>query len=100
MKYSEVTALSAAELKNKVKESQAELFEARMKHSLGQLANPMALRQLRKDIARMKMATASNAALSETKGAAVKTAAPKVKAKTKVARKSSPKKAAAKRGSK
>lgn len=96
MKYSEVTALSAAELKNKVKESQAELFEARMKHSLGQLANPMALRQLRKDIARMKMATA----LGETKGAAVKTAAPKVKAKTKVARKSSPKKAAAKRGSK
>ncbi len=95
MKYSEVTAMSAAELRSKSKEAQAELFEARMKHSLGQLANPMALRQLRKDIARMKMAAAS----SETKVAAPK-AAPKAKAKTKVARKSSPKKAAAKRGSK
>lgn len=92
MKYSEVTAFSAAEMKNKLKETQAELFEARMKHSLGQLANPMALRQLRKDIARMKMA----AALGETKGAAAKTAAPKAKAKAKTA----PKKVAAKRGRK
>lgn len=96
MKYSEVTALSAAELRNKTKEAQAELFEARMKHSLGQLANPMALRQLRKDVARMKMASAAS---SETKGAAAKTAAPKAKAK--VTGKSSPKKKApAKRGRK
>ena len=92
MKYSEVTALSAAELRSKTKEAQAELFEARMKHSLGQLANPMALRQLRKDIARMKMATT----LGETKGASAKTAAPKAKAKAKTA----PKKVAAKRGRK
>lgn len=96
MKYSEVTALSAAELRSKSKEAQAELFEARMKHSLGQLANPMALRQLRKDIARMKMAAASG----ETKVAAPKVAAKAKKANPKVARKSSPKKAAVKRGSK
>lgn len=77
MKYSEVTALSAAELKSKVKESQAELFEARMKHSLGQLANPMDLRRLRKDIARFKTAAAS----SETKGATKSAkSAPKKKA--------------------
>jgi large subunit ribosomal protein L29 len=87
MNYSEVKALSAAELKAKVKESQAELFEARMKHSLGQLANPMELRRLRKDIARMKMVAASGA---ETKSA------------TKPARSSAPKKkaVAAKRGRK
>ncbi len=98
MKYSEVTAMSAGELRNKIKETQAELFEARMKHSLGQLANPMALRQLRKDVARMKMATA---AASEAQGATAKTAAPKARAK--VTGKSSPKKksvAAAKRGRK
>ena len=100
MKYSEVTAMSAAELKSKTKEAQAELFEARMKHSLGQLANPMALRQLRKDIARMKMVAAS----SETKGVTAKAAAPKAKAKAKanpkVARKSSPKKKSAAGGRK
>lgn len=73
MKYSEVTALSAAELKSKVKEAQAELFEARMKHSLGQLANPMDLRRLRKDIARMKTANAAG----EVKGATKAAAAPK-----------------------
>ena len=92
MKYSEVTAMSAAELKTKTKEVQAELFEARMKHSLGQLANPMALRQLRKDVARMKMAAAAS---NETKSAASKAAAPKAKAKT-----APKKKAAVKRGRK
>ena len=101
MKYSEVTALSAAELRNKTKEAQAELFEARMKHSLGQLANPMALRQLRKDVARMKMAAAAS---NGTKDAASKAAAPKAKAKAKmnpkVARKSSPKKTSAAGGRK
>ena len=56
MKYSDVSGLAQKELAKKVKESRVQLFEARMKNSLGQLANPMSIRELRKDIARLKTA--------------------------------------------
>lgn len=46
--------LSPAEITKRLKTSDKELFEARMKNKLGQLANPLVIRKMRKDIARLK----------------------------------------------
>lgn len=59
MKYSDISGLSEKELNKKATELRKDIFEARMKNSLGQLANPMTIRELRRDIARMKTAAAA-----------------------------------------
>ena len=46
--------LAPAEIAKRLKVSDKELFEARMKNKLGQLANPLVIRKMRKDIARLK----------------------------------------------
>ncbi len=46
--------LAPAEITKRLKVSDKELFEARMKNKLGQLANPLIIRKMRKDIARLK----------------------------------------------
>ncbi|PIT99728.1 MAG: 50S ribosomal protein L29 [Bdellovibrionales bacterium CG10_big_fil_rev_8_21_14_0_10_45_34] len=56
MKFSEVQTLSAEEIKKKLEETRESFFHARMKNSMGQLGNPMEVRFLRKDIARLKTA--------------------------------------------
>ncbi len=56
MKYADISGLSEKELTKKSKESRTQMFEARMKNSLGQLANPMVIRESRRDIARLKTA--------------------------------------------
>jgi large subunit ribosomal protein L29 len=56
MKYADMSGLSANDLRKKKKELQESLFEARMKNSLGQLTNPMTIRQMRRDVARLTMA--------------------------------------------
>ncbi len=56
MEYSELAALSGAELKKRINETRATMFEARMKNALGQLANPMVIRQGRREVARMQTA--------------------------------------------
>lgn len=56
MKYQDVKDLSPAELKKKIKSINQDLFEAKMKNSLGQLANPLEIRGLRKDLARINTA--------------------------------------------
>ena len=53
MFYSEVSGLTAKEIVKKKKELQAEMFDARMKNTLGQLPNQMVIRAARKDIARL-----------------------------------------------
>ncbi len=50
----ELKNLSAQELKTKVTETEAALFEARIKKVTGQLADTASLWRLRKDVARMK----------------------------------------------
>jgi large subunit ribosomal protein L29 len=61
MKYLDIKGLSPAELSKKKKSITAELFELKMKNELGQLANPLVIRHLRKDLARV------NTALSESR---------------------------------
>lgn len=54
MKFAEIRDLTVEELNKRQVQMREELFEARMKHSLGQLNNPLVIRQLRRDIARIK----------------------------------------------
>ena len=56
MKYTEFKDLSAGELKKKKASITADLFEMKMKNSLGQLSNPVQIRFLRKDLARVNTA--------------------------------------------
>ena len=58
MKFSEVKDLSEKELVKRERLLREEFFHLRMKHSLGQLANPIEIRGKRKDIA--KILTAKN----------------------------------------
>lgn len=53
MKYEEVAGLTANELNKRKKDLRQQMFEARMKNALGQLTNPMEIRGLRRDIARL-----------------------------------------------
>jgi large subunit ribosomal protein L29 len=54
MKARELRELSEDELKNKERELADQLFKLRFQHTLGQLENATKLRNLRRDIARIK----------------------------------------------
>lgn len=54
MKINEIKYLSVAELNAKLKELNSELFNLRFSHATRSLANPMALHNIKKDIARVK----------------------------------------------
>ena len=54
MKIKELRELSNKELNDKIKESKEELFNLRMKQATGSLEKPSRVRELRKDVARMK----------------------------------------------
>ena len=54
MKASEVRAMSAAELNEKLAGLKKDLFYLRMQHATNQLDNPMRLAAVKKDIARIK----------------------------------------------
>ncbi|MFN8790286.1 MAG: 50S ribosomal protein L29 [Bdellovibrionales bacterium] len=56
MKFTEIKDMSLPELKKKRATLSEQLFEARMKNSIGQLSNPVQIRQLRRDIARINTA--------------------------------------------
>jgi large subunit ribosomal protein L29 len=56
MKFEEIKELTSTELRKRVLQLREELFEARMKASLGQLGNPIEIRDKRKDLARLKTA--------------------------------------------
>lgn len=60
MKYADVAGLSEKELLKKTSELRERMFEARMKNSLGQLANPMSIREMRRDLARLQTALTVN----------------------------------------
>jgi large subunit ribosomal protein L29 len=53
MKASEIRELTEAELRQKLQETEQELFNLRVQQTAGQLEKPSRLRDLRKDIARM-----------------------------------------------
>ena len=54
MKINDIKYLSIAELEAKLKELNSELFNLRFSHATRSLANPMALHNVKKDIARVK----------------------------------------------
>lgn len=62
MKYADISGLSEKELTKKATQLKGEVFEAKMKNALGQLANPMEIRNSRRDIARLKTAMAAKSA--------------------------------------
>ncbi len=53
MKYSEMTGMSAQELRKKKTDIRGQMFEARMKNALGQLQSPASIKNMRRDIAKI-----------------------------------------------
>lgn len=56
MKFKDISGLKADELRKKSKQLRADLFQLEVKNSLGQLGNPLEIRFLRRDIARVETA--------------------------------------------
>lgn len=54
MKTNEIRKLSTEEINKKIAESKEELFNLRMKQATGNLENPARIRELRKNVARLK----------------------------------------------
>ena len=54
MKAVEIREMSTSELNEKLTELKAELFNLRFQHAVNQLDNPMRLKAVKKDIARIK----------------------------------------------
>ncbi len=54
MKLEELRKLSVEELNQKIKESKEELFNLRFQQATGNLEKPARLRELRKQVAKMK----------------------------------------------
>lgn len=54
MKARELRELSDEELKNKEAEFKDQLFKLKFQHAMGQLENAMKLKNIRKDIAKIK----------------------------------------------
>ena len=53
MKASEIKAMSIEELKSKLKDLKSELFNLRFQLAINQLENPMRIKAVKKDIARI-----------------------------------------------
>ena len=54
MKINDIRKLSDKELNEKIVESKRTLFDLRLKQSTGNLEKPSSIRELRKDVAKMK----------------------------------------------
>ena len=54
MKMAEIRKLTNSEVKEKLLEFEQELFNLRFRHKINQLENPMRIRLVKKDIARIK----------------------------------------------
>ncbi|MFA5523684.1 MAG: 50S ribosomal protein L29 [Tissierellales bacterium] len=54
MKANDIRQMTAGELDNKLNDLKAELFNLRFQLATGQLDNPMRIKSVRKDIARVK----------------------------------------------
>ena len=75
MKYSELNDLTREELRQKETELRDELFKLRFRQATTQLENPMRIRQIRRDIARIQTAQRVHAATTpaaEASGAPAK----------------------------
>ncbi len=68
-RFKELKNLSKDELEIKVRESEAQLFQIRMKKATGQLKDTASIWRLRKDVARMKMLQGQQDSVSAEKAA-------------------------------
>jgi large subunit ribosomal protein L29 len=59
MNFKDIKDLSKKELIKKGSSLKEDLFQAKMKNSLGQLGNPMEIRKIRRDLARVRTAMTS-----------------------------------------
>lgn len=66
MTFAEIKDLTSDELRKRYNQLRGDLFEAKMKHSMGQLGNPIEVRQKRRDVARLL--TAISMKLGQTAG--------------------------------
>ncbi len=62
MKAKELRELQTAELQGKLRELKEELFNLRFQHATGQLENPMRIREVKKDYARVMTILSERAA--------------------------------------
>lgn len=62
MKASELREQPAEELQTRLEELEEEGFNLRFQHTLGQLSNPIRLREIRRDIARVRTLLKEHAA--------------------------------------
>lgn len=62
MKYVDVKDLTVEELRKRLANQRQELFETKMKASLGQVNNPLEIRSRRRDVARIMTALNSKVA--------------------------------------
>ena len=53
MKPKELRTLTRDELEQRLREAREELFNLKFQHKTGQLSNPLRIREVRKDIARL-----------------------------------------------
>ena len=53
MKPKELRTLTRDELEQRLREAKQELFNLKFQHGTGQLANPLRIREVRKDVARL-----------------------------------------------
>ena len=60
MKIKEIRELSAAELTAKLADLKAELFNLRFQHAINQLENPIRLKDVKKDIAKVQTVIREN----------------------------------------
>ncbi|MBT4762982.1 MAG: 50S ribosomal protein L29 [Bdellovibrionaceae bacterium] len=56
MKFSDIKDLTVEELRKRLEVSRGDLFDMKMKHSLGQVGNPLEIRSIRKGIAKINTA--------------------------------------------
>ncbi|OFZ56764.1 MAG: 50S ribosomal protein L29 [Bdellovibrionales bacterium RIFOXYC1_FULL_54_43] len=67
-RFKELKNLSKDELATKIRETEAQLFQNKMKRVTGQLTDVASIWRARKDIARMKMISAEKAATKPAGG--------------------------------
>ena len=56
MKFADIRDLTVEELRKREKTMSEDLFNLKIKHSLGQVGNPIQIQDLRRDVARIKTA--------------------------------------------
>lgn len=59
MKFQEIAHLDKKELRQRLNKSRSELFDSRMKQKVQRLSDPLLIRRLRRDVARLQTALSS-----------------------------------------